>query len=49
MAELTKEQRKQVMPLLTEGLTVSQIAKRLGLTREYVQNFVSYLHPRSGA
>lgn len=39
---LTSEQREQVEVMHAQGLTVSQIAKRLGLLREYVQAYVSY-------
>ena len=45
MAELTHEQRDQVLALWREGkYSVSGIAKKLGLLREYVAAYVRYLN-----
>lgn len=44
---LTSTQRDAVLHLWRKDRSVSQIAKTLGLTREYVQAYVRYLnmHP----
>lgn len=48
MNGLDREQRQQVLKLYMEGKTVSQIAKSLGLLREYVQRFISYVNRTQG-
>lgn len=42
--KLTQTQRTQVLVSWREGLSVSQIAKKSGLLREYVQAYVSFLN-----
>lgn len=43
-SRLNPQQRELVTKLHAQGRSVSQIATRLGLTREYVQAYVSYLN-----
>lgn len=43
-AGLDQNQRDSVLALYREGKSVSQITRKLGLLREYVQAYVRYLN-----
>ena len=48
MDHLTQDQRNVILELFGQDLSISQIAKRLGLLREYVADFVRHRHSLSG-